>query len=413
MEINYKRLGLVILFILVTVGLGFAIYYLFFQPIFQPGNRNENVNGQPGLPVVNGNRNVSAGNVNGALPNVNAVPGGAQPIASGGATTVVPIASTVPGGSTISSNGRDIIYYDDVTGQFYQISPDGKTRTLLTPETYPGVEKVTWSPFRDKAILEFPDSSKFLYDFKHKQQYTLAPEMDTISFSPAADRLSFKYIGNSTDDQYFMVSNFDGSGSRTLEPMLDKADQFTSDWSPAGNITGTFFESIDENRQRVIPIGQLGENFPAMTVPGRGFQGEWSPTGDKILYSVFAKETLYNPELYLADGRAESFGSTNVDLGLQTWPSKCAFAPSGTTVFCAVPQYLEPATNLVPELIGNIPDDFYKIDLTSGKKELIARPVDSSGQDVYSATQLFLSSDESMLYFYDQRSKQIQKIQLR
>lgn len=413
MALNYKRLALVLGFILVTVGIGFAIYFVFFRNVFGPTNANQNVNAGR-LPLVNANRNlnVNAANVNGALPNVNAV-AGPKTIADGGPTQVVPIAPTVPGGATVASNGRDLIYYDPQTGLFYQISPDGKTRTLLSPDAYPAVEKVTWSPLRDKAVLEFPDSSKFLYDFRHKQQYTLAPEMENISFSPGADRLTFKFLGEGIDDQLLMVSNFDGSGARTVERMLDKQDQFIPDWSPAGNVIGNFYESIDATRQQVIPIGQLGENFRAFTVPGRGFQGEWSPTGDKLLYSVFTKESLYNPTLYLADGRVESFGDGNISLDLQTWPSKCSFGPSGGSLFCAVPQYLEQASGLFPDLSSSVPDDFYRINLTTGQKQKIATPVDANGNDTFAASQLFLSSDESLLYFYDSRSNQIQKIQLR
>ncbi len=412
LNLNIRRLILIIGFVLVVIGIGLAIYFVFYKNVFGPGaNENENVNGAV-LPISNRNRNVNAAeNVNG-LPNANVAVPPSTSVAEGGDTRVVPVVDTIADGATIAHNGRDLLYYDPKTGQFYSISPDGRTKTLLTPDLYPNVESIVWSPLRDKAVLEFPDGSKYLYDFRQKQQYTLAPEMEEIRFSPYGNELGFKFIGDNRDDRFLVISNFDGTGSETLEPLLDKQNQFAVSWSPAGNVVGTFEESIDADRQRVVPIGRLGENFEAFNVPGRGFESIWSPSGDKILYSVFSKESAYNPKLYVADGRVETIGQRNIDLGLSTWASKCAFG-SGTVVYCAVPQYLEQGAGLYPETANTIPDDFYKIDLATGAKTRIAHPVDANGDSRFTASNLFVSSDESLLYFYDRGTNKIQKLQLR
>ncbi|MBI4093046.1 MAG: hypothetical protein HY420_03940 [Candidatus Kerfeldbacteria bacterium] len=415
MAVSPKRVGLIVGFILVTIGLGFAIYFVFFRDLFGPVPTNRNI-GLPGVfPTVNENRNVTVVNANASavLPNINGAPPGPRPVADGGLTRTVPVVSTIDNGATLARNGRDLIYYDPTTGQFFQISPDGRIKTLLSPDAYPDVQKITWSPLKDKAIIEFPDQSKFLYDFRKKQQYTLAPEMQDISFAPSADRIAFKFIGDDPDDRFLVIGNADGTSSRVLEPLANKPDQFSPDWSPAGNVVGTFVESIDATRQRVVPIGQLGENFADFTVPGRGFQSSWSPGGDKILYSVFTKESAYNPQLYIADGRTENLGSANTSLDLQTWPSKCSFNGSGSALFCGVPQYLDQGSALFPETAAAVPDDFYRIDLVTGEKRLIARPISDSGNTSFTASQLSVSSDDSLLYFYDQQSKQVQRIQLR
>lgn len=413
MAINFKRLALVIGFIIVTVSIGITIYFVFFRNIFGPAPANRNVN-VPGFPEINGNRNVSlpTANVNAGFPNVNALIGEPRPIADGGLTRVTPVAETLPQGAILANNGRDVLYYDPRSGQFFQVSPDGRTKTLITPDAYPQAEKVTWSPLRDKAVIEFPDTSKFLYDFRQKKQFTLAPEMQDITFSPGADRISFKFLGTDLNDQLLVVSNADGTNSRTIEPLADKADNFSVNWSPAGNVVATFRESLDADHQRIIPIGVLGENFKSFDVPGRGFESSWSPDGNKILYSVFTKDSGYNPQLYIADGRTENIGNQSLNLDVQTWPEKCAFG-SGSFLYCAVPHYLEQGTGLFKNLSSNIPDDFYRIDLATGQKQLIARPVNSSGEATYNASQLLLSSDESTLYFYDQRSRQIQRVLLK
>ncbi|MBI4426333.1 MAG: hypothetical protein HY567_02045 [Candidatus Kerfeldbacteria bacterium] len=412
MAINWKRLLLVLGFLLVTIGIGVTIYFVFFRNIFGPPAANQNINGVI-FPLANENRNAGVGpaNVN-ALPNVNAAVGQPRPVADGGPTQVVPIVSTLPGGATLANNGRDLLYYDPRTGKFYQISPDGRTRTELTPDRYPAADKVTWAPLRDKAAIEFPDGSKFIYDFRQQKQYTLAPEMEEITFSPTGDKISFKFIGDDPADRLLVTANFDGTGATTIEPLADKADQFDVNWSPLGNVVATFRESIDADRQRVIPIGLLGENFSSFNVPGRGFQHIWSTDGSNILFSVFRKDTGYNPNLYIASGRTESLGNNMINLDLQTWPDKCVFG-SAAALFCAVPQYLEQGTGLFPNLASEVPDDFYRIDLATGQKQLIARPVNADGESSYTASQLILSADETVLYFFDQRTNQVQKIQLK
>lgn len=413
MNINWKRLALVLGFILVTVGIGVTIYFVFFKDIFGTGGTNGNAN-VPVLPDVNGNRNASVinGNVSVLPGNLNTNAAGPSNIARGGETEVTPIASTLPNGAIVSNNGRDLLFYDDKTGKFYQISPDGRTRTLLSPDAYPGANKVTWSPVRDKVILEFPDNSKVLYDIRQKRQYTLAPEMEDIKFSPNGQRIAFKFMGDDPSDRLLVVSNFDGTEATTIEALADKATQFSIGGTPSGNVVATFQESIDADRQRVIPIGLQNENYKSFNVPGRGYEGAWAPDGQHILFSVFRKDTAYNPTLYIADGTTDGMGTNMVDLGVQTWPSKCAFS-TNNAVYCAVPQSLEQGTGLFTDLAKDVPDDFYRIDLSTGQKQLIARPVNTDGENKYTAENLYLSSDESVLYFLDQRTGIIQKIQLK
>lgn len=411
MSLNWKRLGLILLFIAVTIGIGVLIYFVFFKGMF---GTNTNVNGNANsgvLPNINTGRNTNGtvSNTNGTLPNTN---GGPSTIAQGGNTNTTQVAPTLSGGATLANNGRDLLYYDPTTGKFYQISPDGKTRTLLSNDAFPSADKVTWSPQKDKAILEFPDSSKIVYDIKQQRQYTLAPEMQDINFAPSGNQITFKFMGSDESDQLLVVSNFDGSNATTVTPLASKAEQFQVNWSPSGNVVALFTDAANADQQTVTPVGVLGENFASFTVPGRGFDSIYSPDGQHILYSVFSKETNYNPTLYIANGTATNMGTNAMNLDLQTWPEKCTFG-SNNSLYCAVPQYLEQGTGLFTDLSKTVPDDFYRIDLTTGRSTRIARPVNGSGTDEFSAINLRLSSDESALYFYDQQSGTMQKIQLR
>ncbi len=406
---NWKRIAQIVAFVLVTVGISFTIYTLFFKNLFDTGLTNQaNVNG-PTFPEVNGNRNVPVTNIN-----VNVAPGNVNISVNAGPAARVnttELVKTIPGAATTSPDGKDLIYYDPVTGKFYRVSPNG-ARTPIAGEAFPNADKVTWSPLKDKAILEFPDASKIVYDIRQNRQFTLAPEMENLDFSPSGDKITFKFMGIDQANSVLMVSNFDGSDARALEPLADKASQFDVNWSPAGNVVAMFHESINADQQRVIPIGLLDENFKSFDVPGRGFENTWSPDGQNMLYSIFTKATGYNPELYISNGTTDNMGTNAVDLGIQTWSNKCVFG-AGNDLYCAVPRDLQQGSSLFPDLAKNASDDFYKIDISTGSKRLIARPTSTDGASSYSAINLGVSSDGSVLYFFDQKTNTMQKIQLR
>ena len=64
-RLSFRRVGIIVLFVLLVVGIFVVTWLLFFQPIIRvTTNRNANVNGVTGgLPNANVNR-VTNGNVN-------------------------------------------------------------------------------------------------------------------------------------------------------------------------------------------------------------------------------------------------------------------------------------------------------------------------------------------------------------
>ena len=148
----------------------------------------------------------------------------------------------------------------------------------------------------------------------------------------------------------------------------------------------------------MYPIGLNGEKFKAFTVSGAGFDYDWSPEGNSMVYSVYSDATHYNPNLWVTNGRTSELGDIKVSLNVATWPDKCTFAGENG-MYCAVPQGLPRGAGLYPEIADRYPDNFYYINLNSGSKNLIANPVGENGS--YTAHNLFTSPDESLLYFMD------------
>lgn len=415
MNPRLQRILLIAGFILLTIGFFVAIFFVFFAPGTTPNNQNQpgNTNGLPG--VGNGNINgVVIGNTN-VLPNINGVVDiPPSTIANGGPTSTETIVPAAAAGLIAAGDGGGLQYYDRQTGKFYRLGPDGQGLTELTDAVYRDVERLNWSPDGNQAILEFPDQSKILYNFVTKKQATLPKELNDFSFGPSSDKIVSKYLdGANPTNQWLIVSNPDGSESLSVEHLGENAHKVKSAWSPNNQIIATYQKTVNTDQTEIIFLGAQGENFPSVTIEGRGLIPKWAPDGRRLLYSVYSEVTDDIPHLYIMNGTSTTLGSGLLDLGLDTTADKCTFSSSGTSIYCAVPYYQNPGSGPQPELSAGIPDNIYRIDLATGQANLIARPVDSNRNQRFSATNLQLTAGDTYLYFTDSVTGSIEKVRIR
>lgn len=417
MNSRLQRLLLIAGFVLVTVGFLAAIFFVFFRSTPLNGNTNEvggNTNGLPG--IGNGNINgVVIGNTN-VLPNINGIPVQTTPslIANGGPTSTETVVPASASGVTAVGLEGGLQYYDQQTGKFYRLSADGLSKSELTDAVYRGVNQITWDPNGDQAILEFPDQSKILYSFTTKKQTTLPKELNDFSWSPGSDQIVSKYLdGADPTNQWLIVSKPDGSDSLSVEHLGANADKVTSAWSPNNQVIATYQKTVSGDQSEIIFLGAQGENFPSVNIEGRGFIPNWSPDGRRLLYSAYNESNDDNPHLFIMSGSTSNLGGGLLDLGLDTTADKCVFSTTGSTIYCAVPYYLNPGSGPQPELSAGIPDNIYRIDLTSGQSELIARPVDSKLNQRFSATNLQLTAGDTYLFFTDASTGSVEKVRIR
>ncbi|MBI3572847.1 MAG: PD40 domain-containing protein [Candidatus Kerfeldbacteria bacterium] len=418
MNPHLRQILLIAAFAVLIVAFGYIIYVVFFKPavpVLLRNNRNEFVNGLPALGNGNVNRLGPTGNTN-ALPIVNAlIPAqSASKIANGGPTFSDTLVGDVTSGLAPSGDHTALQYYDQVTGQFFHLAPDGSSKTLLSDVVYKDVQQITWSPDGNKAILEFPDGSKILYDFGAKKQTTLPKELNNFSFSPSSDQLVSKFLDAANqENQWLVITKPDGSQSQTVEHLGANAGLVIPDWSPNSQVVATYQKAADGAHSEIVFLGANGENFPSLTINGRGFAPNWSPDGQRLLYSAYSSVTDDNPRLFITNGSPSGLGSNTYDLGLTTSADKCTFSLNGSAVYCAVPYYMNPGSGPQPELSAGIPDNMYKIDLNTGAATVIARPVDRNLNQRFSAANLQLTPREDALYFTDAITGTVQKIQLR
>jgi hypothetical protein len=406
---KYQRLFIIIGFLVLVFALGYLLYYIFVRPSITPAPPgpiastttigtfpNAGKGGQGNQVATTTPSNIPGNGVNPA----------AATKANGGITQTPAINNAPAVNPTLTANGSGVQYYNQNDGKFYRVDSSGKA-SLLSDQVFYNVSDVVWAPQKNKAIIEYPDSSKILYNFDTKKQVTLPSFWSEFDFSTDGSQIVMKSSNVDVENNYLAIANDDGSGAKSIEQIGANADTVYDSWSPNNQTIAMYTQGIDLDRQEVFFVGKNGENFKSTVVEGRGFQPLWSTAGDQLAYSVYSTTNNLKPELWSVAAQGDSIGSNRRDLGVQTWASKCTFA-NDTIMYCGVPQSLDTGAGLFPEMAQNTRDNLYQINIQTGEKNLIAVP-----DGDYNMSNLQVSANGSSLYFQDANTKLVHKVQLK
>ena len=406
---RYKKILAVILFLGVSVLIGVLIWNMFFKKdspevIIETGGQ-QNSGGLPS--IATGTQNIidtDSGNQN--LP---FTPGNNQgavvsDTANGGVTKVQKLTEDKTDNVNLSSDGK-VQYYNPRDGKFYRIDENGN-KVAMSDKVFYSVQDVTWAPSSDKAILEYPDGSKILYNFTTKKQVSMPSHWEDFSFSPDSNKLVSKSMSLDPANNWLIVSNDDGSQATAIEKIGTNSNIVYPDWSPNQQVVGIYTNGVDFNRQEVFFIGQNEENFKSTIIEGRGLEFQWSEEGSTMLYSVWNTGDNLNPRLWVVDASVDSIGNNRTSLDLATWASKCNYA-TDTEIYCAVPESLPQGAGLFPDLANDTKDLLYKIDLKNGSKQLIAIP-----DGAYNVSEIMIPADQKNLFFTDKTTGELYKVEL-
>lgn len=415
MNPRLRRTLIIILFLLLTIALGFAVWWFFFRPFFAP------VTPPPTIPPTGVLPPVAPGIIPPTIiptpevptpitPTVPLIPGVAPtaPIqfqAGGGVTSFTIVEPSRVVQPVLSTNGTDILYYNADNGFFYRLTATGE-RILYSDQAFRGVSNVVWSPDNRRAVLEYPDGSNTIYNFQTREAVTVPAHWKDFSFSTDGAQIVFKDMRLDKENRYIAVADITGQNLRRVAHLGDKDADVHITWSPNNKFAALYRQSIDIDRGEVSFIGFNEENFRTVTVEGRDLRFEWSPSGRKMVYSVYNAKSNYNPVLWVTFTEPDLLGTGKNNLGLQTWADKCAFA-SENEIYCAVPRALERGAGIAPRLADDVSDDIYKVNILTGQKELIAQPIVSTN-----VGSMLVSADGTRLYWTDKRTGALNSMDL-
>ncbi|MBL7057727.1 hypothetical protein ISS03_00130 [Patescibacteria group bacterium] len=405
---QYKKVFLVISFIGIVFLIAYAIYSLFFKAMLPTDQDEEpiDITTPSPLPIAGeGKINIQEPTDTEELPSSEEIKKPSA-IALGGITQVKNITDHATIGNSISMDGKNVNFYDKEDGKFYTTTSDGTIKALSEKQFY-NVGSVTWSPIKQKAIIEYPDGANIIYDFETEKQVTLPAHWEEFKFSPNGDKIALKSIGLDPNNRWLATVNDDGSGAKKIESIGLNAENIHTSWSPNNQVIGLETEGIDGDRQKVYFIGLNKENFKSTVINGRGFEHLWTPQGDKLVYSAYSSLTDDKPSVWTVNASGDSIGSNRKRLNVETWASKCTIHDENN-LYCAVPDELPKGAGIFPELAKTTNDNFYKIDIKTGTKKLIAIP-----ESQVSASDLIVSDDGQYLYYKNNTTEGIQQLKLK
>lgn len=392
-----KKIIFAVVFVILSIAIGFGLYVFFFKPLAAPTPT-------PAAPGVTGG--LPTAGPGGPRPGETVTPGTLQPgapipLAPGATTTVAPSKTTllrdgVTQAVTAGTGGKDARFYNPEDGRFYRVNADG-TVSLLGDKQFFNVDTVSWGRRDDQAIIEFPDGSNVFYDFNAKRQVTLPKHWEEFSFSPDDQRVAAKSVGLDPSNRFLIVSKADGNEAQAIEPLGKNGDKTIVGWSPNNQViafakTG---RPQADGAEEIYLVGENHENFKSLIVPGRGFEPNWSPTGQQILYSVYHERDNLKPSLWVSGGAGDNVGESRRGLNLNTWADKCVWRDENELI-CGVPQALPTGAGLQPNQFASVPDDIYRVDLRTGVSTKINDP-----DQTHPVRQPVLSADKSKLIFTD------------
>ena len=408
-----KRIALIVGFLIITILLGYLLYRIFFATKTVDIGTGTSPSGEAGqFPASGEGSGVIEQGEGGAvtLPTVGTVPGTETNFEENINVVEEDTNVNLLVDATVISPQKDSVgvakFYNQEDGKFYRLMDDGVVKPL-SDQVFYEVQNATWSPTKNESIIEYPDGSNIYYNFDTKKQVTLPQHWQEFTFSNTGDKIASKSMGFSPENRWLVTSDPDGNNATAIEAMGTNAYKVIMDWSPNKQVvalsrTG---EILGNDRQEVLLVGLNGENFKSIIVEGRDLKTEWSPSGDKLLHSVYSSRSNFQPELWIVNAQGDSIGTGRKLLNVNTWADKCTFADD-RFIYCGVPTSLPNGSGFVPELTNSIPDKLYKIDTQTGlKKEII--------MDVpHTIDTLFLDKSGKKIYFTDKSQAGLFNVEL-
>jgi hypothetical protein len=405
MNQRYKRILLIIGFILSVIIFAFILYQLFFKGIMTEPTAEDPGTELPGGVLPDLGEGVPTERED--LPEEITGLTEADTVARGDVTSTTLLTTSEINAPVV--NGDAINYYDPTDNRFYTINENGDVVALSSTQ-FPEAETVVWNKDAEKALIEFPDGSNIIYDFETEKQVTLPKHWEDFDFSPTTNEIIAKSIGLDPNNRWLVIASDDGSQKTSIAALGQNADKVDVNWSPNDQVVA-FADTVESreggfDRRFIIPVGKNKENFKGLTVEGLQFDSLWSPNGKQLLYSVVGDYSDFKPLIWLVDATSNTMGDNRRSLGLNTWADKCTWSTS-SKVYCAVPTKLDENAGLQRSLGDVGPDVLYRIDVKTNQVTLIAIPEDETV-----ISNLSVSNDGSKLYFTDDRGRlQLMKLQ--
>jgi hypothetical protein len=310
---------------------------------------------------------------------------------------------SVLGGSVASENGK--IVYLALDGNINKINYDGTEKTKIGVMSVDGIGEVSISKSGKNILTKLTSQSgivKYIVYNTEKNSLKSLPEKTvTASLDPAGENAAIATSGSPTGTK---ISSINLSSGETTDITTTKIPDIVLDWHNSETIaiktrpSGLAFGILYNLDVKTKNISRILGNVNGLT-------SLFSPSSKKALVS----ETSY-------DGKNLSFGAINIEkdtkqgVNILTLPEKCVWFSDDRTVICA-------SINAENKNKYIMPDDYYKGAVKFTSEDILRINLDTGQTQklingVFDAQNLFLSKDESYLFFINKIDGRLYRLTL-
>lgn len=311
---------------------------------------------------------------------------------------------------TLNVDGSALKYYSQKDQGFYETSFNGQIRTLLLKKSLPGLDSILWSPDKNQAIFKIKPDSAFwyfvLFNFSTQEETRLSDSMDNISWQNN-NKILYQYFDSARKERSLNLSDPNGNNWKKITD-LSFTPVFSASIPQSGLIS--FWNNPDAYTESVLQSVSLISDESKLIFKGKfGADFLWSPDGNLLLASHSSEKAGRKIQLALMNNN----GVTYKNLEIPTLTVKCAWSKDNKTLYYALPASIPENAILPNDYFSNkfqTADTFWKINILTGEKtrlvdlEKINTKVDS--------IDLFLNSDESLLFFTNRIDGKLYRISL-
>ncbi len=301
----------------------------------------------------------------------------------------------------ISSFQNKIFWYD-LNGQLWSSNFDGNDAKATTQAPVQNFIKSIWSQDGSKNVITLGTGQKdirFVSLVPGSGVSTFLPNYTkSVAFSPDGKRIIYQVIDDSKNQNTLFGSDPDGKKAVTVATLRlrdvvigwPQASLASFVSKPSGLVGGSLWVL----NLKTLVFDKLIDNL-------NGLEVLWSPDGTKMLFSN-TDQNAQNPRLSVMDlnGNAK-------DLGVSTTVGKCAWASNNRDVYCAAPTAWQQGAMLPDDYYKNAfstTDDIVKINIDSGKKDVLVSSIADAVNLVVSQNQdflIFITKNTGRLYRLD------------
>ncbi len=296
--------------------------------------------------------------------------------------------------ATVGSDGETIRYYDAVDGRAWTMTTRGTNKEVLVAKTKGIPLKAQWSQNGESVILTYKNGEIYVYNHTTGVEHKLRDGMDDVVWAGVGGKILYKYYDKNTKERSLNIANADGTNWKKIANIPFRYATFVQIPS---SILAAFWPTAKSNiSTQLFTTSTIYEGEPHKIFEGKnGADFLFSPNGKKVIVS-----SVQNNGKKITLGVMDADGKNYNDLIVPTIVQKVVWSKDGKTVYYAQPNDV-PSNVVWPDDYNTkkftTHDTFYKMDVTTGKKERIIELDEITEQ--LDATDLFLSPAEDVLFF--------------